>query len=255
MRYLRAAGLRATDKCADAFPACPVSISADGTPSTTTFKGIPDLITIDHYGTMAAYDIMVTHASEATDAATRPLHAAEAAKSHKRCKYSEYKDKCRAAGIVDASLNIPVKPLMFGTFGADGPAMLELTRQVRRRFSAQTLDLDDPPAEAFFHSTWAYQISVTVMRGTADIIYNVPWGEAVPARFKHPTKNDQVRLSASLATSRRPFRGRPRGSRGSTSPSPPPPLASRPRPHTHATTRPPAPSLDQPTCQPMPLDV
>ena len=157
---------------------------------------------------MAVYDIMVTHASGATDAATRPLHAAEAAESHKRYKYSEYKDKCRAVGIVDSSLNIPVKPLVFETFGAAGPTMLELTRQTRRHFSAQRLDLDDPSAEAFFHSTWAYHISATVMRGTAYIIYNVPRGETVPARFKRPTKNDQMRLSASHATSRRAFRGR-----------------------------------------------
>ena len=82
MRYLRAAGLRATDKCVDVVPACPVSISADGTPSSTTTKRIPDLIT----GATTAYDVMVTHASGATDAATRPLHAAGASEAHKNCK-------------------------------------------------------------------------------------------------------------------------------------------------------------------------
>ena len=128
MRYLRAAGLRATDKCADVFPACPVSVAPDGTPSTTTTKKIPDILTVDHYGTTTAHGAMITQASGATDAATRPLYAAEVAEAHKHYKCSEYKTKCRDAGIVDASLTIPVKPLVFETFGAASPAMLELMR-------------------------------------------------------------------------------------------------------------------------------
>ena len=72
----------------------------------------------------------------------RRAHSTQRLEAHKRYK-------CRDAGIVDASLTIPVKPLVFETFGAAGPAMLELTRQARRHFSAQRLDLDNPSAEAF----------------------------------------------------------------------------------------------------------
>ena len=62
-------------------------------PSTTITKRILDIITVDHYGPITAYDEMDTHASGATDASTRPLHAAEAGEAHKRYIHPEYKDK------------------------------------------------------------------------------------------------------------------------------------------------------------------
>ena len=99
-------------------------------------------------------------------------------------------------------------------------------RHARRHFSAQHLDIDDQSAESFFHTTWAYRISVANMRGTAAIIYNVPRGETVPARYKRPTKEDQHRLAT--LSGRRPFRGRPRGSRN-------PPRSPCPL-HTHSSS-------------------
>ena len=61
MLYLRSAGLRATDKCADVFPACPVSISSSGVPSMRTKKKILDIISTDYYGTVTAHNVIITH--------------------------------------------------------------------------------------------------------------------------------------------------------------------------------------------------
>ena len=117
---------------------------------------------------------------------------------------------------------------MYKSFGAAGREVLDLDlmRHARRHFSAQHLDIDDQSAESFFHTTWAYRISVANMRGTAAIIYNVPRGETVPARYKRPTKEDQHRLAT--LSGRRPFRGRPRESRNH-------PRSPRP-PHTHSSS-------------------
>ena len=108
----------------------------------------------------------------------------DAGEKFKNSRYDSFKADCRAAGIMDASLSIPVRPLLFETFGAAGREVLDLMRHARRHFSAQHLDIDDQSAESFFHTTWAYRILVADMRGTAAIIYNVPRGETVPARYK-----------------------------------------------------------------------
>ena len=168
------------------------------------------------HGTVTAYGVMITHPRGATDAANRPLYAADAGEKFLNSRYDSFKADCRAASLTDSSLSVPVRPLLFETFGAVGRNVLDLMRHARRHFSAQYLDIDYPSAESFFHTTWAYRISVANMRGTAEIIYRVPRGETVPARFKRPTKEDHDRLGT--ARGRRPFRGRPRGSRHPTHP-------------------------------------
>ena len=84
----------------------------------------------------------------------------------------------------------------------------------------QVLELEDQSAEEYFQSFWAHNISVAAMKGTAEIIYNVPRGETVPARYKRPLKEEQHRMSAANRPhTRRPSRGRPRRR---ASPEPPP---------------------------------
>ena len=122
MLYLRAAGLRATDKCADVFPACPVSISSSGVPSMRTKKKMPE-------------DVMITHPRGATDAANKPLHAVDAGEKFKHFRYDSFKADCRAAGIMDACLSMPMRPLLFETFGAAGREVLDLMRHARRHFT------------------------------------------------------------------------------------------------------------------------
>ena len=165
---------------------------------------------------------MVTGVSGSSNAATQPLWAAKQAEGVKTRKYDDFKARCREAGIVDASLHLTVVPLTFETIGAAGPSAQEFFRGVRRHFSTQVLDLEDQCAEAYFQSFWTHNISVALMRGTADIIYNVPRGESVPARYRRPLKEDQHRMSAANAPgTRRPARGRPRRAASPAPQSPP----------------------------------
>ena len=164
---------------------------------------------------------MITCASGASAAATKPLWAAKQAESLKTRKYEEFKARCRAAGVIDASLDVPVVPLAFENFGAAGTSAQEFFRGVRRHFSTQVLELEDQSAESYFQSFWAHNISVAAMKGTAEITYNVPRGETVPARYKRPLKEEQHRMSAAnRPRGRRPARGRPRRP-ASPTPSPP----------------------------------
>ena len=118
-------------------------------------------------------------------------------------------------------------PLVFENFGAAGPQTLEFVRGVRRHYSTQVLDLEDLSAESYFHSFWAHNISVALMRGTAEIIYNVPRGEAVPARYRRPTKEAQHKMSSTRSTgARRPRHGRPRRARSPSPPSSPQSLSA-----------------------------
>ena len=218
MQYMRAAGMRATDKCLQVFPACPSAVEGETARGLRTTRIIPDIISTDHYGATTIYDVMVTSVTGQTDAATKPLWAAKRGEHTKERKYDAFRTKCREAGLVDTSLSIPMIPLVFENFGAAGPQTLEFVRGVRRHYSTQVLDLEDLSAESYFHSFWAHNISVALMRGTAEIIYNVPRGEAVPARYRRPTKEAQHKMSSTRSTgARRPRRGRPRRAR---SPSP-----------------------------------
>ena len=83
LRFLRAAGFRATDKCFDVCPACPA-----GEGSTKYTKRIPDIVATDQYGTTTAYDVMVTHPVGSTAAAHRPLYAAT---KGEKCKQTGHK--------------------------------------------------------------------------------------------------------------------------------------------------------------------
>ena len=211
MRYLRAAGLRATDRCVDVYPACPSVTAGEAKRGLRTTRLIPDIVATDCYGTTTVFDVMISCVSGSSKAATQPLWAAKQAESVKRRKYDDFKTKCREAGVVDASLDLTVVPLTFENIGAAGPSAQEFFRGVRRHFSTQVLDLEDQSAEAYFQSFWTHNISVALMRGTADIIYNVPRGESVPARYRRPLKEEQHRMSAANAPgTRRPARGRPR---------------------------------------------
>ena len=222
LRFLRAAGFCATDKCFDVYPACPA-----GEGSTKYTKRIPDIVATDQYGTTTAHGVMVTHPVGSTAAAHRPLYAAAKGEKGKQTGYDEFKDKCRAMGSTDPRLSVPLIPLLFETYGGAGRNMQEFVRGVVRSFSTQILNLEDKSAESYFRSHWTYQISVALMRGTAAIIHHVPRGESVPAHSRRPTKQDQFAMSL---RHERPFRGRPRGHHNlpddpsSPSPSPNPPL-------------------------------
>ena len=52
------------------YPAC-----QDSEGSIKTSKRTPDVIATDQYGTVTAYDVMVTHPGGRTAAANKPLHA------------------------------------------------------------------------------------------------------------------------------------------------------------------------------------
>ena len=69
------------------------------------------------------------------NAATQPLWVAKQAESIKNRKYDDFKGKCRAASIIDASLDLTVAPLTFENFGAAGPSAQEIFRGVCRHFS------------------------------------------------------------------------------------------------------------------------
>ena len=187
-------GLRATDKCADVFPACPVSVAPDGTPSTTTTKRIPIILTVDHYGTTAAYDVMITHPTGRTAAAHKPLHTAAKGERGKQAGYDAHKARCRALGSTDPGLDVPLVPLLFETYGAAGKNMQDFLRGMVRSYSTQILSLEDESATAYFRTYWSYRLSVAVACGTAAIVHHVPRGESVPARFRRPIKADQYRI-------------------------------------------------------------
>ena len=82
---------------------------------------------------------MVTSVTGQTEAATKPLWAAKRGEHTKERKYDAFRSKCREAGFVDASLSIPIIPLVFENFGAAGPQTLEFVRGVRRHYSTQVL--------------------------------------------------------------------------------------------------------------------
>ena len=103
VRYLRAAGLRATDKCAQFYPACPSVTDSEAARGLRTSRLIPDIIATDCYGTTTVFDVMITCASGVSDAATKPPWAAKQAEGLKKRKNEEFKTRCREAGIIDAA--------------------------------------------------------------------------------------------------------------------------------------------------------
>ena len=120
MLYMRAAGMKATDKCTQIFPACPTVTAGERTRGLRTTRLIPDIVATDHFGTTTVFDVKVTSVASGANPSTQPLHAAKEGEKEKRRKYDTFKDNCRNAGIVDASLSNPLVPLVFENFEAAG---------------------------------------------------------------------------------------------------------------------------------------
>ena len=145
----------------------------------TRVQRIPDIISTDQQGHVSLLDAMITLP---TANAKKPLAAARDGEKKKREKYEHFKARCKKENPDDPRLNREVTPIVFETYGAAGPTVLEHMSLTRHQYGNIVLPCEDNSSESIFYSKWAYELSTALQLGNAEAIYNIPMEVRTHAR-------------------------------------------------------------------------
>ena len=145
----------------------------------TRVQRIPDIISVDQQGRVSLTDAMITLP---TANAKKPLAAAKDGEKKKREKYEQFKSKCKRENPDDPRLSREVIPIVFETYGASGPTVLEHMSLTRHQCGGVVLPCEDNSSESVFYSKWAHELSTVLQLGNAAAIHNIPRGVRVLAR-------------------------------------------------------------------------
>ena len=82
-------------------------------------------------------------------------------KKKKREKYEHFKAQCKKENPDDPRLNREVTPIVFETYGAAGPTVLEHMSLTRHQYGNIVLPCEDRSSESIFHSKLAYELELS----------------------------------------------------------------------------------------------
>ena len=155
----------------------------------------PDLVSTNPQGGTTACDVVVVGSHIKTGLKFKGAAAARAEKK-KHEHYNNHKRKCRDEGNTDSRLDVEPIPLALEATGAVGREVKELVKDLKHAYETRVLPISNASAAAAFSDAWVYQISTTLQRDTAEIVYGVTQGGKAPMSAARMAKDQQMAEAA-----------------------------------------------------------